>query len=65
VVLSLYGPLTLATLHILEGAFKGVEGSDSLLDAGGAPYIDSAGLRTILSHWRHALKAGRPAAGPD
>jgi anti-anti-sigma factor len=58
VVLSLYGPLTLATLHILEDAFKGVEGSDSVLDVGGAPYIDSAGLGTILSHWSHSQKAG-------
>lgn len=58
-VLSLHGPLTLATLHVLEDALKQAAGWDIILDVGSAPYVDSAGLGTILQQWKDSRASGR------
>jgi anti-sigma B factor antagonist len=57
-ILRLRGPLTLATLHILEDALRGAANADTVIDVGGAPYIDSAGLGAILAHWGHTKRNG-------
>ncbi|HWE50127.1 MAG TPA: STAS domain-containing protein [Bryobacteraceae bacterium] len=58
VIIRLRGPLTLATLHILEDALPQSGTADTVIDVGGAPYVDSAGLGTILAHWGKAQRDG-------
>ena len=58
VILRLRGPLTLATLHVLEDALPQSGTADTVIDVGGSPYVDSAGLGTILAHWGRAQRDG-------
>ncbi len=58
-ILQLHGPLTLATLHLLEDALKAAAGWDLVIDVAGAPYVDSAGLGTILRQWSDSSKSGK------
>lgn len=53
------GPLTLSTLHLLEDAMKRVTDADAVIDVTDVPYIDSAGLGTILAFWQHNMKMKR------
>jgi anti-anti-sigma factor len=57
-IIRLRGPLTLATLHVLEDALPQSGTSDTVIDGGGAPYVDSTGLGTILAHWGRAQRDG-------
>ena len=58
VILRLRGPLTLATMHALQEALPQSGTADTVIDVGGAPYVDSAGLGIILAHWGRAQRDG-------
>jgi anti-sigma B factor antagonist len=57
-IIRLKGPLTLATLFTLQSVLREIPDSDTIIDVTDAPYIDSAGLGTILSHWSHTQRTG-------
>ena len=57
-ILELEGPLTLTTLFVLQDVLRNLGDVDTVIDVAGAPYIDSAGLGTILSHWSHTQRHG-------
>ena len=61
-ILRLKGPLTLTTLFVLQEKLKEIPGADTVIDVTGVPYIDSAGLGTILSHWSHTQRTGHKFA---
>lgn len=61
-ILRLNGPLTLTTLFKLQDALKEIGGLDTVIDVTDTPYIDSAGLGTILSHWAHTQRTGHKFA---
>jgi anti-anti-sigma factor len=61
-ILRLKGPLTLTTLFILQEKLKEIPGADTVIDVSEVPYIDSAGLGTILSHWSHTQRTGHKFA---
>lgn len=61
-ILRLKGPLTLTTLFSLQEQLREVADSDTVIDVSETPYIDSAGLGTILSHWSHTQRHGRKFA---
>ncbi|HYA16300.1 MAG TPA: STAS domain-containing protein [Bryobacteraceae bacterium] len=57
-ILRLVGPLTLATQFELENILRQIPDADIILDVYESPYIDSAGLGTILAHWSHTRNRG-------
>jgi anti-anti-sigma factor len=57
-ILRLQGPLTLQTLFDFQNAIRQPGIGDTIIDLGGVPYIDSAGLGVILSHWAHTQRTG-------
>lgn len=57
-IFRLNGPLTLATLFTLQEALREAGDCDTVIDVNESPYIDSAGLGTILSHWSHTQRTG-------
>ena len=59
VVLRLQGPLTLSTLFSLQDELRAYAARLTILEMSGVPYIDSAGLGTILMHYVSAEKNGR------
>jgi anti-sigma B factor antagonist len=61
-ILRLKGPLTLSTLFLLQEKLPEIPGSDTVIDVTEVPYIDSAGLGTILSHWSHTQRHGKKFA---
>jgi len=61
-ILRLTGPLTLSTLFPLQDLLKQIGGADTVIDVSQVPYIDSAGLGTILSHWAHTQRSGHKFA---
>lgn len=61
-ILRLKGPLTLTTLFMLQEALREVGSADTVIDVTEVPYIDSAGLGTILSHWAHTQRTGHKFA---
>ncbi|MGA2715810.1 MAG: STAS domain-containing protein [Bryobacteraceae bacterium] len=61
-ILRLQGPLTLSTLFALQDILREIGGSDTVIDVSEVPYIDSAGLGTILSHWAHTQRSGHKFA---
>jgi anti-anti-sigma factor len=61
-ILRLKGPLTLATLFVLQEKLREIPGTDTVIDVTETPYIDSAGLGTILSHWSHTQRHGKKFA---
>ena len=52
-ILRLKGPLRLNNLFTLQDILRDVGDCDIVIDVTDCPYIDSAGLGTILSHWTH------------
>jgi anti-sigma B factor antagonist len=58
-IARLSGPLTLATLFVLQDELREIGNVDTVIDVTDCPYIDSAGLGTILSHWAHTQRAGK------
>ncbi len=61
-ILRLQGPVTLSTLFLLQEKLREVPESDTVIDVTEVPYIDSAGLGTILSHWSHTQRHGKKFA---
>src|SRR5580693_9105791 len=61
-ILRLQGPLTLSTLFLLQDMLREIGGADTVIDVSDVPYIDSAGLGTILSHWAHTQRTGHKFA---
>jgi anti-sigma B factor antagonist len=61
-ILRLKGPLTLTTLFLLQEALREIGAVDTVIDVTETPYIDSAGLGTILSHWAHTQRTGHKFA---
>ncbi len=61
-IFELHGPLTLSTLFGFQKAIGQSDIQDVIIDLTDVPYIDSAGLGAILSHWTHALRNGKKFA---
>ena len=57
-ILRLQGPLTLQTLFDFQNAIRQPDIGDTIIDLTAVPYIDSAGLGAILSHWAHTQRIG-------
>jgi len=57
-ILILRGPLTLATLFDFQTALRDPDLKSTIIDFSGVPYIDSAGLGIVLSHWAHTQRIG-------
>jgi anti-sigma B factor antagonist len=61
-ILRLKGPLTLSTLFLLQDTLREIPDADTVIDVSEVPYIDSAGLGTILSRWAHTQRTGHKFA---
>jgi anti-anti-sigma factor len=61
-ILRIQGPLTLATLFDFQNAVRQPDLRNTILDLTEVPYIDSAGLGVILSHWAHTQRVGNKFA---
>jgi anti-sigma B factor antagonist len=61
-ILHLKGPLTLQTLFDFQSAIRQADIGDTIVDLTAVPYIDSAGLGAILSHWAHTQRTGKKFA---
>jgi anti-anti-sigma factor len=57
-ILTLSGPLTLATLFDFQAAVRQPDLKSTIIDFSGVPYMDSAGLGVVLSHWAHTQRIG-------
>src|SRR5271169_17838 len=57
-ILSLTGPLTIATLFDFQTAIRQPDLKSTIIDFSGVPYMDSAGLGIVLSHWAHCQRIG-------
>lgn len=57
-VLTLNGPLTMQTLFDFQTAVRQPDLKSTIIDFAGVPYIDSAGLGIVLSHWAHTQRIG-------
>lgn len=57
-ILRLKGPLTLSTLFEFQTKVRQPGLKDTIIDLTDVPYIDSAGLGSILSHWAHSQRTG-------
>jgi anti-anti-sigma factor len=61
-ILRLQGPLTITTLFLLQRHLRETGAADTIIDLSEVPYIDSAGLGTILSQWAHTQRTGHKFA---
>ena len=57
-ILTLNGPVTIATLFDLQTAVRQPDTKNTIIDFSGVPYMDSAGLGIVLSHWAHTQRTG-------
>jgi anti-anti-sigma factor len=57
-ILTLEGPLTIATLFDFQAAVRQPDLKSTIINFAGVPYIDSAGLGVVLSHWAHTQRVG-------
>jgi anti-sigma B factor antagonist len=57
-ILTLKGPLTIATLFDFQTAIRQPDLKSTIIDFSGVPYMDSAGLGIVLSHWAHCQRIG-------
>jgi anti-sigma B factor antagonist len=57
-ILRIHGPLTLQTLFDFQNAIRQPDIGNTIVDLTNVPYIDSAGLGAILSHWAHTQRTG-------
>jgi anti-sigma B factor antagonist len=57
-ILTLQGPLTISTLFDFQTAVRQPDLRSTIIDFSGVPYIDSAGLGVVLSHWAHTQRIG-------
>ena len=57
-IVSLSGPLTISTLFDFQTALRQPDLKSTIIDFSKVPYIDSAGLGIVLSHWAHTQRIG-------
>ncbi len=57
-ILTLKGPLTMSTLFDFQAAIRQPGLTSTIIDFTEVPYIDSAGLGQVLSHWAHTQRIG-------
>lgn len=57
-IFTLHGPLTISTLFDFQTAVRQPDLKSTILDFSGVPYVDSAGLGIVLSHWAHTQRIG-------
>jgi anti-sigma B factor antagonist len=57
-IFTLSGPLTISTLFDFQTAIRQPDLKSTIIDFSGVPYIDSAGLGIVLSHWAHTQRTG-------
>ena len=57
-ILRLAGPLTLGTLFGFQTAIRNPALKNLVIDLSGTPYMDSAGLGSILGQWAHCQRHG-------
>jgi anti-sigma B factor antagonist len=57
-ILTLTGPLTMGTLFDFQTALRAPDLKSTIIDFEAVPYIDSAGLGVVLSHWAHTQRIG-------
>jgi anti-anti-sigma factor len=57
-ILTLTGPLTIATLFDFQTALRAPDLKSTIIDFAAVPYMDSAGLGAVLSHWAHTQRHG-------
>jgi anti-sigma B factor antagonist len=57
-ILTLNGPLTMSTLFDFQTACRQPDLRSTIIDFSGVPYVDSAGLGLVLSHWAHTQRIG-------
>jgi anti-sigma B factor antagonist len=57
-IFILKGPLTMSTLFDFQTAVRQPELRSTIIDFSAVPYIDSAGLGIVLSHWAHTQRIG-------
>jgi anti-anti-sigma factor len=57
-ILTLSGPLTISTLFDFQTAVRKPDLKSTIIDFSGVPYMDSAGLGIVLSHWAHTQRIG-------
>ncbi|MGB6302749.1 MAG: STAS domain-containing protein [Acidobacteriaceae bacterium] len=62
IVLQLSGPITLSSLFPLKDTLGAVTQHLTILDMSQVPYVDSAGLGTVLMFYVSAEKNGRKLA---
>jgi anti-anti-sigma factor len=57
-ILTVTGPLSIATLFDFQTAIRQPDLKSTIIDFSGVPYMDSAGLGIVLSHWAHCQRIG-------
>jgi len=57
-ILTLKGPLTLATLFDFQTVLRQPDLKSTIIDFSNVPYMDSGGLGAVLSHWAHTQRNG-------
>jgi anti-anti-sigma factor len=57
-ILTVTGPLSIATLFDFQTAIRQPDLKSTIIDFAGVPYMDSAGLGIVLSHWAHCQRIG-------
>ena len=57
-IFTLTGPLTMSTLFDFQTAIRQPDLKSTIIDFSSVPYIDSAGLGIVLSHWAHTQRIG-------
>jgi anti-anti-sigma factor len=57
-IFALTGPLTIQTLFDFQTAVRQPDLRSTIIDFSAVPYIDSAGLGIVLSHWAHTQRIG-------
>ena len=61
-IFHLKGPFVLGTMFEFQNTLRDPEVKGVIVDLSEVPYIDSAGLGTILSHWAHTQRSGHKFA---
>ena len=52
----------MSTLFVFQDILRDISDLDTVIDVSQAPYIDSAGLGSILSRWAHTQRSGHKFA---
>lgn len=58
-ILRLKGPLTTSNVPMFDNALRREDAMTMILDLTDVPYVDSAGLGSLISTYVSSLKAGR------